>query len=114
MLVDGASHREASVAYKGKVLDEVAAKTDYARRYAMWLLNHPPEQQQPSGCLSMVPKFNKPWCLSGMRPIASGASDCTLFLLTLIKAFERQGYLYLTDLPEPPALHTLALHHAKP
>jgi hypothetical protein len=32
---------EASVSDKGALLDEIAAQTGYARRYAMWLLNHP-------------------------------------------------------------------------
>jgi hypothetical protein len=39
-------YREASASDKGALLDEIAARTGYARRYAMWLLNHP-EQLQP-------------------------------------------------------------------
>ena len=40
-------YREASVSQKGALLDEIAATTGYARRYTMWLLNHPQEVQQP-------------------------------------------------------------------
>jgi hypothetical protein len=37
-------YRGASAAQKGAVLDEIAATTGYARRYAMWLLNHSEEE----------------------------------------------------------------------
>ena len=40
-------YREAFVAHKGKLLDVLAARIGYARRYAMWLLNHPSEGQIP-------------------------------------------------------------------
>jgi hypothetical protein len=40
-------YRNASVSQKGALLDEIAATTGYARRYAMWLLNHPQEIQLP-------------------------------------------------------------------
>jgi hypothetical protein len=36
-------YREASASQKGVLLDEITATTGYARRYAMWLLNHPQE-----------------------------------------------------------------------
>src|SRR2546429_212668 len=39
-------YHEVSVSEKGALLDEIAAQTGYARRYAMWLLNHP-ELLQP-------------------------------------------------------------------
>ena len=42
-------YRGASVAQKGVLLDEIAATTGYARRYAMWLLNHAEEGQCPPG-----------------------------------------------------------------
>src|SRR5579883_2561291 len=38
-------YQKASFAQKGALLDEIAAITGYARRYAMWLLNHPEDLQ---------------------------------------------------------------------
>jgi hypothetical protein len=40
-------YRQASASQKGAMLDEIAVSTGYARRYAMCLLNHPPQQRHP-------------------------------------------------------------------
>ena len=42
-------YRGASTVQKGALLDEIAATTEYSRRYAMWLLNHLEEGRPPPG-----------------------------------------------------------------
>ncbi len=93
-------YREASASQKGALLDEVVATTGYARRYAMWLLNHPPEGQhaprrrwQPQYGPQVQHALFLAWhaanriCSKRLMP----------FLPTLIEALERQGHLHLTD-----------------
>lgn len=91
-------YRQASVSKKGELLNEIAAKTGYSRRYAMWLLNHfqvgqptrrrrqrryGPEVQH---ALFLVWHAANRICSKRLMP----------FLPTLIDALERHGPLLLT------------------
>src|SRR6266571_5824138 len=93
-------YREASAAQKGALLDEIVATTGYARRYAMWLLNHPEEllptprrrRQRTFGpevqrALFLVWQQANQICTKRLMP----------YLATHIEALERHGHLHLTD-----------------
>jgi hypothetical protein len=93
-------YREASMSQKGTLLDEIAATTRYARRYALWLLNHPPE--------SLHPRQRRRQCHYGPEVqralfLAWHAANriCTKrlipFLPTLIEALERHGHLQISE-----------------
>jgi hypothetical protein len=93
-------YQKASIAQKGALLDEIAAITGYARRYAMWLLNHPEEMQ-------LSPRHRRRQRTFGPEVqhalfVAWQAANqiCTKrlmpYLPTLIEALERQGHLHLT------------------
>ncbi len=93
-------YRKASVAQKGVLLDEIVATTGYARRYAMWLLNHP-EDLQPTPrrwrqrtfgpevqrALFLVWQTASQICMKRLMP----------YLAIHIEALERHGHLHLTD-----------------
>jgi hypothetical protein len=93
-------YRKASISQKGALLDEIVATTGYARRYAMWLLNHPEEMQQ-------IPRRRRqrtfgPEVQRALFLIWQQANQiCTKrlmpYLATHIEALERQGHLHLTD-----------------
>src|SRR6266705_1057602 len=93
-------YREASASQKGALLDEVAATTEYARRYAMWLLNHPPEGQ-PTPRRRRQPQYGPQVQHALFLAWQAANQICTKrlmpFLPTLIEALERQGHLHLTD-----------------
>lgn len=92
-------YREASTSQKGAFLDEIAATTGYARRYAMWLLNHP-EALQPPPRRRRQPTFGPD--IQHALFVAWQAANriCTKrlmpFLPTLIEALERHGHLHLS------------------
>lgn len=93
-------YREASASQKGTLLDEVAATTGYARRYAMWLLNYPPEghyaprrRRQPQ----YEPEVQHALFLAWHAAHRICSKRLMPFLPTLIEALERQGHLHLTD-----------------
>ncbi len=93
-------YREASTSQKGALLDEIAATTGYARRYAMWLLNHPQEGQhapvrrrqhrygpEVQHALLLVWNAANRICSKRLMP----------FLPILIEALEWHGHLHLTE-----------------
>src|SRR5437588_4273028 len=93
-------YREASASQKGALLDEIAATTGYARRYAMWLLNHPTEVQHPrqrrrqrhygadvQHALFLAWHAANRICSKRLMP----------FLPTLIEALERHEHLQITE-----------------
>src|SRR5450432_1527931 len=93
-------YRKASVSQKGVLLDEIAATTGYARRYAMWLLNHPEEMQLPpprrrqrtfgpevQHALFFVWQHANQICTKRLMP----------YLATHLEALERHGHLHLTN-----------------
>jgi hypothetical protein len=93
-------YQKASIAQKGTLLDEIVATTGYARRYAMWLLNHPQEMQptprrrrqrtfgpEVQRALFLVWQAANQICTKRLMP----------YLPTHIEALERQGHLHLTD-----------------
>ncbi len=93
-------YQKASISQKGVLLDEIAATTGYARRYAMWLLNHPEEMQLPprrrrqrtfgpevQHALFFVWQHANQICTKRLIP----------YLATHIEALERHGHLHLTD-----------------
>jgi site-specific recombinase XerD len=93
-------YRAASASQKGVLLDEIAATTGYARRYAMWLLNHPEElpptprrrRQRTFGpevqrALFVVWQQANQICTKRLMP----------YLATHLEALERHGHLHLTD-----------------
>ena len=93
-------YQKASISQKGALLDEIAATTGYARRYAMWLLNHPEEMQLPprrqrqrtfgpevQHALFFVWQHANQICTKRLMP----------YLATHLEALERHGHLHLTD-----------------
>src|SRR6266571_1268698 len=93
-------YRQASVSHKGALLDKMVATTGYARRYAMWLLNHPEEllptprrrRQRTFGpevqrALFLVWQQANQICTKRLMP----------YLATHIEALERHGHIHLTD-----------------
>jgi len=93
-------YREASVSQKGALLDEIAATTGYARRYAMWLLNHPQQMQQPPRRRrqrTFGPEVQHALFLAWQAANQICTKRLMPFLPTLIEALERQGHLHLTD-----------------
>ncbi len=93
-------YQKASFAQKGALLDEIAAITGYARRYAMWLLNHP-EDLQPHPRRRRQRTFG-PEVQHALFVAWQAANQiCTKrlmpYLATLIDALEREGHLHLTD-----------------
>jgi hypothetical protein len=93
-------YREASVSEKGTLLDEIAAQTGYARRYAMWLLNHP-EQLQPHPRRRRQTQYGPE--VQHALFLAWHAADriCSKrlmpFLPILIEALERHEHLRLSE-----------------
>jgi hypothetical protein len=93
-------YQQAPVAQKGTLLDEIAATTGYARRYATRLLNHPEEMQH-------VPRRRRqrtfgPEVQHALFVVWQKANQiCTKrlmpYLATHIDALEREGHLHLTD-----------------
>ncbi len=92
-------YRDGSAAQKGELLDQLAATTGYARRYAMWLMNHPPEGQHPQGrrrprqygsdvqhALFLVWNAANRICTKRLMP----------FLPTLTESLERHEHLQIT------------------
>lgn len=93
-------YREASVSQKGALLDEIAATTGYARRYAMWLLNHPQQMLQPPRRRrqrTFGPEVQHALFLAWQAANQICTKRLMPFLPTLIEALERQGHLHLTD-----------------
>ena len=93
-------YQKASISQKGALLDEIATTTGYARRYAMWLLNHPEEMQFPphrqrqqtfgpeiQQALFFVWQHANQICTKRLMP----------YLATHLEALERHGHLHLTD-----------------
>ena len=74
-------YRQASISKKGELLDEIAAKTGYSRRYAMWLLNHFQVGHPPDGGDNAVTdrRSNTPSSWPGTRLIVSVASGSCRF-----------------------------------
>ncbi len=93
-------YRKASVVQKGALLDEIVATTGYARRYAMWLLNHC-EELQPAPRRRRQRTFG-PEVQRALFLVWQAANQiCTKrlmpYLPTHIEALERHGHLHLTD-----------------
>ncbi len=93
-------YRTASLARKGHLLDELVTHTGYARRYLVWLLNHPLRVRAPQRrtrrpvygedvqqALFLLWHTNNRVCTKRLIP----------FLPTLIDALERHGRLRLSD-----------------
>ena len=93
-------YRKASISQKGTLLDEIAAVTGYARRYAMWRMPHPPESLHPR-----QRRRQRHYGLDVQHALflAWHAANriCTKrlmsFLPTLIEALERYGHLQITE-----------------
>jgi hypothetical protein len=102
---DGPSLSWASAAQKGALLDEIAATTGYARRYAMWLLNHAEEGQHPPGPRRQRrygPEVQDALFLAWHAANRICSKRLMPFLPTLIEALERHGHLlydFLYDFP---------------
>src|SRR5690242_2736083 len=93
-------YRESSAAQKGKLLDEIAATTGYARRYAMWLLNHLQEGQHPPGPRRQRrygPEVHHALFLAWHAANRICSKRLIPFLPTLIEALERHGHLQLSE-----------------
>jgi site-specific recombinase XerD len=93
-------YREASVAQKGALLDEIAATTGYARRSAMWLLNHP-EEMQPTPRRrrqrTFGPEVQHALFVVWQQANQIGTKRLMPYLATHIEALERHGHLHLTE-----------------
>lgn len=93
-------YREASFAQKGALLDEITATTGYARRYAMWLLNHP-EEMQPTPRRRRSRTFGPEVQHALFLAWQAANQICTKrlmpFLPTLVEALECHGHLHLTN-----------------
>jgi hypothetical protein len=93
-------YREASASQKGALLDEIAATTGYARRYAMWRMHHPTEVQHPRQRRRQ--RLDGPDVQHALF-LAWHAANCICakrlmpFLPTLIEALERHEHLHITE-----------------
>ncbi len=93
-------YREASSALKELILDEFVAATGYARKYAIRLLNHPPEQK-----LTITrprPPHYGPEVQHALHLAWTAANHICAkrlipFLPTLVESLERHGYLHLSE-----------------
>jgi len=93
-------YRESSAAQKGALLDTIAATTGYVRRYAMWLLNHPQEEQhspQRRRQRRYGPEVQDALFLAWYAANRICSKRLMPFLPTLIEALERHGHLHLTE-----------------
>src|SRR6266496_2369609 len=93
-------YRKASVSQKGALLDEIAATTGYARRYAMWLLNHPEEMQptpQRRRQRTFGPEVQRALFFVWQKANQICTKRLMPYLATHIEALERHGHLHLTD-----------------
>jgi hypothetical protein len=93
-------YSEAPVSQKGVLLDEIAATTGYARRYAMWLLNHPHGGQSAAERRRQCqygPEIQHALLLAWNAANRICSKRLTPFLPTLIEALEQHGHLHLTE-----------------
>jgi hypothetical protein len=93
-------YREAATSQKGALLDEIAATTGYACRYAMWLLNHPTEVQHPRQHRRQRyygPDVQHALFLAWYAANRICSKRLMPFLPTLIEALERHRHLYITE-----------------
>src|SRR5579884_4193688 len=93
-------YRGASVSEKGALLDEIAAQTGYARRYAMWLLNHPELLQPHSRRRRQTqygPEDQHALFLAWHAADRICSKRLMPFLPTLIEALERYEHLRLSE-----------------
>jgi hypothetical protein len=93
----------------------MVATTGYARRYAMWLLNHPQEGRRPPGRRQRQrrygPEVQHALFLAWNAANRIWSKRLMPFLPTLLEALERQGHLHLT---ETCRNQLLSLSFAKP
>lgn len=93
-------YRQAAVSQKGALLDEIAVSTGYARRYAMWLLNHPesePHWKADQRQRKYGPEVQQALFLAWQAANRIGSKRLMPFLPTLIEALERHEHLHLTE-----------------
>lgn len=94
-------YRQASTPEKGALLDEIAATTGYARRYAMWLLNHPQEGQHSSRPRrrhrQYGPEVQQALFLAWHAANRICSKRLMPFLPTLIESLEQYGHFHLSD-----------------
>jgi hypothetical protein len=93
-------YQQASAVSKGEVLDEVVQMTGYARRSAIRLLNHPPQEARPHKRRRQAtygPEVQR--ILSQLWHRANRICTKRLmpFLPTLIEALERSDHLQLSE-----------------
>ncbi len=93
-------YRQATVSQKGALLHEIAASTGYARRYAMWLLNHPesePHSNAGQRQRRYGPEVQHALFVAWQAANRICSKRLISFLPTLIEALERHGHLHLSD-----------------
>jgi hypothetical protein len=93
-------YQKASIAQKGALLDEIVATTGYARRYAMWLLNHPEEMQhvpRRRRQRTFGPEVQHALFVVWQKANQICAKRLMPYLATHIEALERERHLHLTD-----------------
>jgi hypothetical protein len=93
-------YRQASIQQKGVLLDEIAASTGYARRYAMWLLNHPelePHSNAGQRQRRYGPEVQHALFVAWQAANRICSKRLIPFLPTLIEALERHEHLHLSD-----------------
>ena len=93
-------YRQATVSQKGALLHEIAASTGYARRYAMWLLNHPesePHSNAGQRQRRYGPEVQHALFVAWQAANRICSKRLISFLPTLIEALERHGHLHLSE-----------------
>jgi len=93
-------YQRASISQKGALLDEIVAITGYARRYAMWLLNHSQEVQptpQRRRQRTFGPEVQRALFLVWQTANQICTKRLMPYLATHLEALERHGHLHLTD-----------------
>jgi site-specific recombinase XerD len=93
-------YQKASISQKGVLLDEIAATTGYARRYAMWLLNHPhevPPTPQRQRQRTFGPEVQRALFFVWQHANQICTKRLMPYLATHLEALERHGHLHLTD-----------------
>jgi hypothetical protein len=93
-------YQKASVSQKGALLDEIVATTGYARRYAMWLLNHSQEVQptpQRRRQRTFGPEVQRALFFVWQHANLICTKRLMPYLATHLDALERHRHLHLTD-----------------
>jgi hypothetical protein len=96
------AYHTASGSHKQQLLEDFVSATGYARKYALWLLNHAEEVfQTPTGlCRRYGPEVEQALVLAWKTLNRICAKRLIPFLPSIVETLEQHGHLQLSE--EPP------------